>query len=449
MATTPDELFSSKVVRVTGQDELYAADVVSQAGKNRVCASATLVDADGNPLNDLSVTTKQEDGFGVDAFGRLRVSEAETVYTFVPRVGKQTAIEWDESVVNGATLTFNIDNTTIDHATTTSSGSKAVRQTYRRFIYTPGKSNIILMTANLGGKLTNCRKRVGLFDSRDGWFFELDGQTMKVVLRSNIGGTPTDYAVPQAEWNVDKMDGTGPSGITLDFSKTQIFIVDYQWLGIGRVRFGFVVDGQLYYAHYANHANKQAFLYSQHPHCPFRSEIENTGTTTVAGSLRTTCFSLATEGGEKPVGQSVTVSSGTTEKGISTVETYLFSISLRPSYYRHLLEAIAFQFNMSSGTKPTVIRVYQNSVLTNPSWVNIGDISRADKSATAWSNGKLVLEYFVDLNVTVIINIAKYAATEIKLGSYLDDTPVNLTVTAQTLGGNGNMIYAAFAREYL
>jgi hypothetical protein len=60
-----------------------------------------------------------------------------------------------------------------------------------------------------------------------------------------------------------------------------------------------------------------------------------------------------------------------------------------------------------------------------------------------------VLEYFVDLNVTSIINVSKDAATEIKLGAHLDNTPVNLTVTAQTLGGNGNLIYAAFAREYL
>lgn len=453
--TTIDELnYSNGPTRICGQDELYAVDVVPHTGKNRVCTSSVLIGGTdgaviGNIGDKLNVTTSANDGFGIDAFGRLRVAEAQTIYTFIPRVSKQTETEWDESTTSGGTITFNANNSTIDLQTTTTSGSKAIRQTFQKFIYTPGKSNIILMTVNLGGKLTNCRKRIGLFDEKDGWFFELNGQTPRVVVRSNIGGVVNDYPVNQANWNFDKLDGTGPSGITLDFTKTQIIVFDYQWLGIGRVRFGFVVNGFLYYCHYANHANLQDQLYSQHPHVPFRAEIENTDTTSIGGILKSTCFSLAVEGGGRPVGRSLSITSGTTEKGISTTETYLFSISLQSNFYRHLLEPIAFQFNMSSGTKPTVIRVYENTLLTNPSWTNIADISRVDRAATAWSGGKLSLEYFVDLNTTSIINVAKDAATEIKLGAKIDGTPINMTVTAQTMGGNGNLIYSTFVREYI
>ena len=397
----------------------------------------------------LRVVSGADDGFGIDAFGRLRVSEARTLFTFVPRVGKQTATDWDEQTANGALVTFNGANSTIDHSTTTASGSRAIRQTYQRFIYTPAKSNIVLITANFGGKLANCRKRVGLFDTKDGWFFELDGLTPKVVLRSNIGNVVTDVAIPQDDWNEDKLDGTGPSGLTVDFSKTQILAIDYQWLGIGRVRFGFIINGTLQYCHYANHANIQAVLYSQHPHVPFRSEIENTGVTSAPGLLRTTCFSLAVEGDGKPRGRSLSVTSGTTEKSISATETYLFSVSLRPEFARQLIELISLQFIMSAGTKPTLIRIYQNATITSPSWVDAGDVSRVDRAALGWSGGKLMMEFVANLNNTSIVNLEEDAKTELRIGANIAETPVNLTVTAQTLGGSGSLVYVGFIREYI
>jgi len=452
--TTPGELeYSNGPTRVCGQDEACAADVFSAAGKNRIAVQASLVGSTGEPIGNtgdkLNVTTSANDGFGIDAFGRLRVAEAQTIFTFIPRTGKKTDYEWDESITGNATITFNDNNSSIDLATTTTSGDKAIRQTYQRFVYTPGKSNIIILTCNFGGGIANNRKRIGLFDDKDGWFYQLNDTTPALVLRSNIGGSVNDNVIPQSSWNIDKMDGTGQSGITLDWTKTQILVFDYQWLGIGRVRFGFVVNGLLYYVHYANHANIQSILYTQHPHVPFRAEIENTGTIAQAATFKTTCFSLAVEGGERPVGKAFSVTSGTTEKGISNVETYLFSVSLLPAYYRHLIEIISMQFNMSSGTKPTLIRLYTNATLTNPSWVNIGDISRKDTAATAFSNGKLLIEYYVDLTTTSIVNLARDAASEIRLGAKIDYTPINFTVTAQTLGGQGNIIYAAFAREYV
>lgn len=451
--TTAGELEGSIITRLTGQDEAYAADVYPAQGKNRLGVQASIISSNGTPIGSigdkLAVTTVSNDGFGIDAFGRLRVAEAETVFTFIPRTGKHTDFEWDESITGGASITFNDNYSTIDLATTTASGDKAIRQTFRRFIYTPAKSNVIILTCNLGGAQTNCRKRIGLFDNKDGWFFEHDGTTAKVVIRSNIGGSVTDYAVEQANWNFDTMNGNGQSGVTIDWSKAQILMFDYQWLGVGRVRFGIVVDGYLYYVHYANHANHQATLYSQHPHVPFRAEIENTGTTSEAGILKSTCFSLAVEGGERPVGKSFSISTGTTEKSINTTETYLFSASLRTTYYRHLIELISMQFNMSSGTKPTILRIYSNTILTGASWSDVGDITRKDTSATAFSNGKLLLEFFVDLTTTSIVNLAKDASSELKLGSQIDGTPINFTVTAQTLGGNGNIIYAAFVREYI
>jgi hypothetical protein len=452
--TTAEELeYSNEPTRIAGQDELYAVDVFPATNKNRMAVQAVLCGASGIPIaslgDKLSVTTSANDGFGVDAFGRLRVAEASTLFTFIPRSGKHTDYEWDESLTGAASVDFNDNYSTIDLKTTTASGDKAIRQTYQRFVYTPGKSNIIILTCNFNQKITNNRKRVGLFDDKDGWFFELKNDKAYVVIRSNIGGVVNDYPVEQANWNFDKMDGTGSSGITIDWTKAQILVFDYQWLGVGRVRFGIVVDGVLYYVHYANHANHQTTLYSQHPHVPFRSEIENLAAVSQACTFKTTCFSLACEGGERPVGKSLVVTSGTTEKGITNTEIYLFSVSLLPSYYRHLIEVISMQFNMSSGTKPTLIKVYSNTILTNPSWVNAGDISRKDISATGFTNGKLIMEFFVDLTTTSIINLAKDAAAELKLGAKIDGTPINMTVTAQTLGGNGNIIYAAFAREYV
>ena len=132
----------------------------------------------------------------------------------------------------------------------------------------------------------------------NGIFFECDGSLSWNIAKN---GSITE-TVTQANWNVDKLDGTGPSGITLEPEATQILIIDYEWLGVGRVRVGFVIDGLIYYVHYFNHANDDTFtsVYMSTPNLPLRYTIETDGTE--AAELDHICSSVISEGGLEETG---------------------------------------------------------------------------------------------------------------------------------------------------
>ena len=72
-----------------------------------------------------------------------------------------------------------------------------------------------------------------------------------------------DYKMPQSQWNLDKMDGTGPSGYNLDLSKMQMFFIDYTWYGAGTIRWGLRgTEGRITYVHRApqNNVNQESWM---------------------------------------------------------------------------------------------------------------------------------------------------------------------------------------------
>jgi hypothetical protein len=171
------------------------------------------------------------------------------------------------------------------------------RQTFRRFPYQPARVSRVLMTFNLGTAPTGIAKRVGAFDSADGLFLEVDSIGPGFVIRSSTGGFPsTNTKVRQSDWALDKLDGTGPSGIVLDLTESQLMVIDYQWFGVGTIRWGFVIDGALRYAHVSYTSNLTSVVYIKTPNLPLRFEIENDGTG-VAASMSAICTAILSEGG--------------------------------------------------------------------------------------------------------------------------------------------------------
>jgi len=74
-----------------------------------------------------------------------------------------------------------------------------------------------------------------------------------------------DTRIPQSQFNIDKLDGTGPSGYNIDLSKMQMWYIDYSWYGAGFTRFGVrATDGNIIYAHKQpnNNLNFEAYLRS-------------------------------------------------------------------------------------------------------------------------------------------------------------------------------------------
>ena len=172
-----------------------------------------------------------------------------------------------------------------------------IRQTRRYFRYQPGKSQLILATFVMDSPNAACTQRVGYFDAQNGIFFENAGTDYNLVRRSFTGGTASDLQVPRADWNIDSFDGNGPSGISLNFTKAQILLIDMEWLGVGRVRCGFVVDGIPYYAHEFLHANFVSSVYMTTPNLPIRYEIRGTAGLATGKTLHAICSSVISEGG--------------------------------------------------------------------------------------------------------------------------------------------------------
>lgn len=243
------------------------------------------------------VVCSMNDDATVDAFGRLRVSDVSTIFDS-KQVFDSLPLIYDDQEVSGSgtTSTHNPNHAATVMAVSASTAGKRVRQSFMRMNYQPGKSQLILCTGTLGAGGTGITAAMGYFDDQNGLFAMSKDGVAYFVKRSNYTGSVVDTEVAQSNWNLDKFDGTGPSGITLDPTKSQILYIDFEWLGVGRVRMGWVVDGKIYYCHEFNHANNQAGVYMSTPNLPIRYEIENDGTGGAA-ELEHICSSVMSEGG--------------------------------------------------------------------------------------------------------------------------------------------------------
>lgn len=233
----------------------------------------------------------------MDAFGRLRVSNLNNQFESKFHYGNEE-FNYKSTLVTGGSATFLSNESAWSLSTTTASGSRVIRESYRYLQYHPGKSQLIMMTGVFGSAVSNCVKRMGYYDDEDGLFFVQNGTAgFGICRRTSTSGTPVDNITLQGAWNLDKMDGTGPSGVTIDLTKTHIFVIDFQWLGVGAVRFGMVIDGALIYVHQSNHANYLTTVYMKSAWLPLRYEIQNVAAAASGASLKQICSYVSSEGG--------------------------------------------------------------------------------------------------------------------------------------------------------
>lgn len=249
-----------------------------------------------------------------DAFGRDRVAEPHTIFDSKQLFDNQPLL-WDDSEVSGGSTT-STHSTALAASTmgvgATTAGNR-VRQTFMRFNYQPGKSQLVMMTSVLdkSGGGTGITRRVGLFDDNNGLFLEDAEGTYQFVRRTKTSGSVVNNAAAQSAWNIDRMDGTGVSHKTIDFSKTQILFIDFEWLGVGSVRMGFVIDGHVFYCHEFLNANVLDVVYMSTPNLPLRYEIDNGGTG-AASTMDHICATVISEGGSEKNGVLRYVSTGGT-----------------------------------------------------------------------------------------------------------------------------------------
>jgi hypothetical protein len=252
-----------------------------------------------NNVNVQPTTIGGGDGSNAyDAFGRLRVSNPLTIFDSKNIMSKNNL--FDEDLTGSGTVSYTSNTSTVNLNVTTASGDKVIRQSKRVMSYQPGKSLLHLSTFVMATQEENLEQRVGMFDDNNGIFFEDTGTGYQIVRRTYATGSAVDDPIAQASWNGDKLDGTGPSGYTLDPTKASILFMDFEWLGMGSVRVGFVIDGKFITAHTFLNANSLTTVYMQTLNLPVRYEIETTGTITGAATLEQICSSVMSEGGYAP-----------------------------------------------------------------------------------------------------------------------------------------------------
>lgn len=311
-----------------------------------------------------------------DAFGRLRISSPLTLFDSSHRYRDNNL--WSELVVGtGSTVGFVTTQGLVQLGIGTTAGCSIKRETTKVFAYQPGKSLEVLNTFVMNPQKTNLRQRVGYFGADNGIYFEVDGNTINFVERSIVSGIMSETRAPQSQWLYDKLDGTGPSGYVLDTSQAQISWMDIEWLGVGTVRVGFVIDGQFIHCHSFHHANLIQSTYITTGSLPLRYEIANTGITTSASTLKQICSTVISEGGYELRGLQQAVGTAVTSPiTLTTAGTFynIISIRLKTSPDRTDAIAILTALSLLGGTNNANYnwQLRASATTTGGTWVSAG-----------------------------------------------------------------------------
>ena len=268
-------------------------------------------------------------GTGTDAFGRQRVSNPFTIFDSANIMSKGS--QFDESLTGSGTVTYTSNKSTVNLNVTTASGDKVIRQTKRVMSYQPGKSLLNINTFVMNAQTENLVQKVGMFDANNGIFFKDTGTEYQFVRRTYTSGSSVDAEeIGQSSWNGDKLDGTGDSGYTLDPTKATILFMDFEWLGMGAVRCGFVIDGSFIVAHTFKNANNLSTVYMQTANLPIRLEIETTGAIAGAATLQQVCSTCMIEGGYSPGGvRTLVAGSDLTGVTLASANTWYNLVTIR------------------------------------------------------------------------------------------------------------------------
>lgn len=395
-------------------------------------------------------------GQSVDAFGRARTSTPLTLFDSTHRY-KDNGL-WSTSNTAGTTYAFNANSGLVELNLPTTADAEIVRETTKVFSYQPGKSLQVLNTVVMETPKANLRQRVGYFGANNGIYLEANGTSIAFVKRSFSNGSLVETRAEQADWNVDTLLGnvsSSPSQKTLDMSKAQIIFHDIEWLGVGSVRCGFVIDGSLIHCHSFHHANQIDSTYMTTASLPIRYEIKNTGTTASVSKMKQICSSVMSEGGYELRGlqQAVGIPVGN-GYNCATAGTFYPIVSIRLK--STALDAIVIPTAISLMGKGNGIdfnwRLIAGGTVTNTvAWTDAGSNSAIEYtlSANAISGGRVLGTGYFNSSTqsSPTVEVLKEALFKFQLErNGLTSTPEPLTI-AIAAGTNSSNCYASLDWE--
>lgn len=411
---TVDNPVTSVTATISGTPSVSAAvtsmpevEVKNDSGNPLSISANTTTNSNTNPIyvkgtSDISFFSPTQS----DAFGRLRVSNPYTLADYFNRYQDNSGSF--NSTVGGGSVGFNTNSAAVTLSVGTTSGDAVYRETSKVFAYQPGKSLLILQTFTMASAKTNLTQRVGYFDTANGYYLEQVGSTVYLVERSSVTGSLVETRVAQASWNVNTLG-------TLDLSKSQILWTDVEWLGVGSVRMGFVINGEFVHCHTFHHANIITGTYITTACLPMRREIFNTGTTSSSSTMQSICASVISEGGYDFKGREF-CQGHTLGSPVSLPNDLSFKpiMSIRLKSDRPGAIVLPTTYNVTPVQQSVYkYQIYRRAITTGGSWVSAGSTSSVEYklSPATISSGEVATSAFINSS-----NQSSGVATMLELG---------------------------------
>lgn len=291
---------------------------------------------------------------------------------------------------------------------TTASGDKVIRQTKQYFRYQIGKAQSVGFDVVFGAHQTGTRRRAGYFDADNGIFFEQSNGTFKIVLRSKASGAVVNTEYLQSNWNLDKLDGSGVSGITLDLEKINTFVLDIQWEG--RIRIGCFISGRPVPTHVILHSNISNTSNIGNPNLPLRFEIENTTSVSSSASMKLAGSTVLSDGGFNLIGFTRSAGNGITSVSVSTRRP-VFSIRPKLTFnsITNRSTIIPLHYELINTAQNIYWEIVLGGTISTPSWTSVSSDSLVeyDVSSTTISGGEVIDTGFLIAGQTAKESVAK------------------------------------------
>ncbi len=316
----------------------------------------------------------------IDSKGRLKVQTQQTIFFNTFQYGKESDV-WDESTTSGGAAVFDVSTSNVLMSVTSTVGSKVIRQTRNVQRYTPGRAQAIAFAIRLQTPVTGVRRRLGMFDGNDGFFFEDCGtvdpvtgepQYACVVINSD-GATPTVERIYRKDWNGDKLDGNGPSKIVADPQAQQLINIEYEWYGAGTIIFSWIIDGLPRVIHTVFNGNRLRTPWAKTPFLPIRLELENFGGATGTHYMWQGSNSLLVEGSVEKLGIAENMLTPLAGINMPLANTFypILSIRLKPTTLTGIVLPTYFQAGTLDNTD-IYYRLIRNATV-NGTWVDHPD----------------------------------------------------------------------------
>ena len=395
---------------------------------------------------------KYSDGPNLDAFGRLRTAAVQNLLD-IKHTFDKNPLQISEVTAGTATSVFNQQYARV-RMSTSANNDLVIRQTKTHPIYQPGKSQLFEASFSNFQLEANIIKRVGCFQSTtgspynsvfDGYFLESNGVTSAITFNIFLSGSCT-FSADSTTWN-----STEFNPINFDWSMSNLMSVDYQWLGVGRVRFGMILSGQTFYFLDYTAANNIPTIYMSSTNQPIRYEIRQVGAG--SGYLDMICSQVSTEGALNGLYSTVSIPhTGTTTLSTSGTKYPYIGYRLKESYI-----GITSQYNqisvLNTSNDNYVLTMEFNPTLSaTPTWTDIPNspfqYSLGNGTPTITSPGHVMTALIGEAG-TSALTTTKLDDNQIRVGSNVDGTRDEMWICIQPLGASATFVGTVDVLYYL